>query len=155
MAYTTPITAVTGAVAAAADWNSGVRDNLAEIGPHKRVWKSADETVANNTLQSDDHLKFNMAAKEKCRWDMCILYAEQSSTAANFKVARNAPAGSGGWLVWLGVTIGSANTTISNPTLNSQYVDGSTTSWDGAGGALFARGGIVNGGTPGDVQLRW
>jgi hypothetical protein len=157
MAWTDPASgpAVVGTVAPAALWNTYVRDNLLEVGAHKRVIKSATESVFNNTLQSDDHLKFTMAANETWIWEMQIRYSDESSTTANFKLAFNSPTGSLGGISIAFTPIGLGELAASLPTTDGQYTDGGVTACEGSGAIVQAWGAIVNGSTAGDVQLRW
>jgi hypothetical protein len=91
MAYTTPDTAVTGVVAPAAMWNSGVRDNLLAM-MHPVIVKAADETLASNTtLQDDNHLIFPVLANEEWQWELWLLLV--GSNAADIKVAFTFPTG--------------------------------------------------------------
>ncbi len=91
MGFTVPIdSAVTGAVAPAALWNTFVRDNLMST-MHLIARKSANQTSTSTTLANDTHLVTpTLAANEV--WFLQTVLLMDTPTAADFKVGFTYPA---------------------------------------------------------------
>lgn len=158
MAWTDPATgpAVTGTVAPASLWNTFVRDNLEEVGEHRRILKTTDSQVVNNstTLVSDNQLKIAMLANEV--WLFKFHVMSDGPAAGDFKIALNSPTGSlGNWGV-----IGEANSGQliqaggTSSVGGGQFVDANTSVLIESQNFIIS-GGITNGSTAGDLQLRW
>lgn len=90
MAYTTPDTAVTGVVAPASMWNSGVRDNmLAMMHPINR--KTSDQSVTSSTVLVDcTTMTLPLLANEVWQFEFNVVYA--AVAAADIKLGFTFPA---------------------------------------------------------------
>jgi hypothetical protein len=116
------------------------------------VRKTADETVASSTvLQSDDHLFFAVAASEIWVFDFTLFIV--SASVPDIKIALDVPAGA--TLKWAAIhdmdnnELAVLSTVITGDDTSRTY--GATASQT----MIVVRGIIVNGGTAGNVQLRW
>jgi hypothetical protein len=99
MAYTTPSTAVTGVVAPASMWNSGVRDNFLAV-MHPIVIKSADESVTSSTtIQDDNELILPVGVSEV--WQFLFNLLIVGNTTGDIKFSYTQPAGA---VTTMGVT---------------------------------------------------
>ena len=116
------------------------------------VRKTADETVTSSTtLQSDDHLFFAVAASEIWVFDFTLFIV--SAAAPDIRIALDVPAGA--TLKWAIIHEMDNNevATLSVVTTgdDTSRIYGATASET----MIVVRGIIVNGGTAGNVQLRW
>jgi len=75
MPYSTPVTAVTGAVATAGDWNTGVRDNMGFLSapPGAKVTHNASQSVTSGVL-------FVMAFNAE-RWDNDAMHSTTTNNS--------------------------------------------------------------------------
>jgi len=90
MAYTTPDTAVTGVVAPASIWNSGVRDNLlAMMHPINR--KTSDQSKTSDiTLADCTSMTFPLLANEVWLFQFNVIY--EAGTTGDIKFGFTFPA---------------------------------------------------------------
>jgi hypothetical protein len=152
MAWTAPRTWTDGELVTAAIMNPHVRDNQLAAGPHLIARKPSDESVANATLQDDDHLILPLAAN--AAWEFRLQLAVVSTAAADFKIAFNAPTGATLYcsFVWANTTGTATHFDLSSTTFPtgsaSLYVPATTI-------GLQVPGTIVNGSTAGNLTLQW
>lgn len=90
MAFTTPDTAVTGAVAPASMWNTGVRDNMMST-LHPLGRKTADQTV-NNSAVLVDATGMSFAVEANDVWLVHGWLMVDSTAAADIKFGWTVPA---------------------------------------------------------------
>jgi len=89
VAYTTPTTAVTGAVAPASMWNTGVRDNLLAM-MHPIAVKANDESVTSSAvLQPDNDLILPVGANEV--WQFLFHVIEVAGTTGDLQIGFTFP----------------------------------------------------------------
>ncbi len=154
MAYTDPSDAVTGVVAPAAMWNSGVRDNFRAMGPHLLVRKTADESVASSVaFQADEVLLFPVAANEIWLTEWVLLYT--AAAAADLQYRFTFP--TGGSLVHTSIFPNAADTVAWQ---SSSGTTSPTTAIQVAGNAAILvlhdfRLVYINGANAGNVVLEW
>ena len=154
MGYTDPGDAVTGAIAPAALWNTGVRDNMRTAIPHLlHAYKASDESVTSSAvLQDDNDLFFAVAANEiwTARFTVIVV-----SSATDFDWTLTWPAGATGSFSSLSVNPGDLTTQTRRRHL---VTSGSTISVDmstSAAEVLEVYGVLVNSSTAGSLQFRW
>lgn len=119
--------------------------------------KTARETVNNSTtLQDDDHLLFALAANEI--WAFELFLISNGPAAGDIKFAFTVPGGA--MLMWEG--IGLEATAAAHADLGIHplmTVSGTAQAFGELGGANWVLtrifGTVVNGATPGDLQLQW
>jgi len=155
MAYTTPDTAVTGVVAPASMWNSGVRDNLLAM-MHPIARKTADESVTSSTvLQDDDHLSFAIGANEKWLLEYHIL-AVNTTTTQDYKIAWSVPTGAvtyrhAIWNTGGVLTLYFGSDAVGGADILTSNYDAT----DNDGDYIPIKVAINNGANAGTVMLRW
>lgn len=150
MTWADPRTWTTGELVTAAYLNQDLRDNLTEVGPHKRVRKTVSEDLASSTtLQDDDALFFAVGANEV--WLFQLFVSFQGGTTEDIKFTMVGPTGST-------VTFGIApQWATGDPFVVTTANAGGTAVALGASTARVAHivGIIVNGSTAGDCKLQW
>lgn len=110
----------------------------------KRVYKSAEETVNNSdVLQDDDHLLFAIGANEAWAFDM-VLYMN-SGTTPDIKLQINVPSGATGFY----------DAPTGAPSAMTAFGAPQTQSTSGSDQQFFLTGTVINGATPGNLQLQW
>lgn len=115
------------------------------MGQMKVVRKTADETISlNQVSQDDDHLFFAVGANEV--WVFSALIVFNSGATEDFKYQFAGPAGSSGLFVRLDIT--STPTALGTDSAN-------ITQSSGVDVGLPVMGTIENGGTAGNLQLKW
>jgi len=130
--------------------NAGVTD-VEYAGPICQLTrKTADEIINNSTtLQNDDHLVFAIGANETWLFMLLIIYSSPG-LGPSFKADITVPAGGTLMSGWRG-----------NATVQSQFIAlaaSVSAVWVTTAGvqlSLAAHGIVRNGGTAGNVQLRW
>jgi hypothetical protein len=124
--------------------------NLSWIGtaPLLRVYKPTDQTVASSTtLVNDTALSFPVAASEVWQFEIDIYSTFDGGAASGVKAAFTVPAGC--TLQWVAVS-GTAPQTVSGTSLTLATGGGSVTAY-----MSKLIGQVINGVTPGTVQLQW
>lgn len=155
MGWTTPKTWAVGTAnkATASDFNTHIRDNLNWL-YRTQARKTANESVTSSTaLQDDDHLTLSIAANEN--WLYEFFLPCNGATAGDFKFAIAVPAGASG--VWGGIGPGVATATNIQAVAASAFGDANPLSFGGTGADSVIRlqATVLNGGTAGNVNLRW
>lgn len=129
------------------------------VSPGKPIYKGASETVTSSTtLQNDDHLAFPIAANETREFEFRIFLGASSATG-DLKVALTFPSGAA-W-TWAGMGLIPGATVSNEGDMKTDLKDES----DGSGasiifgttggrGFVIISGIVVNGATPGTVQLQ-
>ena len=147
MAYTDPGSAVTGVVAPAALWNTGVRDNMRAL--FHPIHKLADQPVTSSTVLVDDNtLQEAIAASQALAFRFVL-----ATTGPGFlKVALNAPAGATGWWAQNRTDAGAVQM---NAQFTATFVDGETKSTTATPDLVILTGYCLNSTTPGTFKLRW
>lgn len=110
----------------------------------KRVYKSAEETVNNSdVLQDDNHLLFAVGANEAWAFNM-VLYMN-SGTTPDIKLQINVPSGATGFY----------DSPTGVPSAMTAFGSPQTQSTSGSDQQMFFTGTVINGATPGNLQLQW
>lgn len=110
----------------------------------KRVYKSADETVNNSdVLQDDDHLLFAVGANEAWAFEMALYM--NSGTTPDIKLQVNVPSGATGFY----------DSPTGAPSAMTAFGSPQTQSTSGSDQQMFFVGTVINGATPGNLQLQW
>lgn len=152
MAYTTPITAVTGVVATASDWNSGVRDNFAVMGPHLVARKTSDTSRSSTTATVDSTVAMPVAANEVWQFEFSLLAFSAGGTS--IKVSFDGPTGCSFHVTTVFADSGGTITSTSWNDITGPEIElalSSTTRPD-----HFSIPGVFdNGGTAGNLSLKW
>jgi hypothetical protein len=95
-------------------------NGLLAVSWHRLAYKSADESVTNNTTQNDDHLFFTVGANELWYLDMTIRYSA-ASTTPDFKFDFTYPSDAR----WLGQVLFMATDGVTE-TMTSYRLDNGT-----------------------------
>lgn len=128
------------------------------VGTATTKYKTADESLQNNTLQNDNHLNFAIAANEV--WSATFhLYLSAVSAAADFQFACTVPAGATarhaliGGATGLGATEGDAHVQ-SHATVTSGMAAGAPAASNNDSYAIYSIT-VENSSNAGTVQLQW
>lgn len=118
------------------------------------AFKSADESVSNNTYQNDDHLVVAVEANRDYIVEVLLLFTGGATGDAKWQFTM--PAGAvltwGIYTIDTGGTIATVgNSNQSSPAGNSQTGTVGTSTYR----ATFIRGTLEVGGTAGNFQLQW
>jgi hypothetical protein len=111
------------------------------------IVKPSDESVANNTLQNDDHFFWSIGANEQ--WVFSMALDVRISSAGDFKHVFSVPTGAIGQ--WMDIGAWDALSTHPLASITTQAVHGVNATVDGP---LLVEGTVTNGATPGTVQYR-
>jgi hypothetical protein len=125
----------------------------------KIIRKPADETLNNTaTLQNDDDLKYTLLAGETISFDF-NLFVGTGPLAADIKFALNAPSGAVGRWGIVGLAPAATSEVGDTKTTSRVTFDGATSedvgTDDTVATVVSISGTLINGGTPGDLQLLW
>jgi len=132
--------------------NTHVRDQLKSTW-HILAFKSADETVNNNTtLQNDDHLFFTVGTTDVWALNACLVCTDSTGTAADIKVAFTLPAS--GVMRLMSVTLNAAATVTAQRWDTSGVATDLATS-NTVTNVHFLSGTYIGGGTGGTFQMQW
>ena len=113
------------------------------------IVKPADESVANNTLQNDDHFFFPIGANEQ--WAISMALSVRISANGDYQQAWSVPVGAIGQWMDFGTVSGTFTGTAMTP-IATTHIFGTASTGEGP---LFVEANITNGSTPGTVQFRW
>jgi hypothetical protein len=142
---------VTGEVVTAAQLNTHLRDNLTAVGPHGRIYKTANQTYTGTTFVNDTHLLFPIGANEVWLIDLYMKYL--ALTANDIKFAWAMPSGyDSGTSQWGGYYESTGATAVF---WGPDSVTGTTFNVTSASPLIaVVRGILVNGATAGTAQLQ-
>lgn len=123
------------------------------------IRKTADEPVNNSAaLQNDDHLKYTLLAGEVISFEF-NLFVSNAPEAADIKFALSAPSGAVGRWSIIGLSTGTTGNTADMKSHSITAFDGATSLDVGTDDTVATvakiSGTLVNGGTAGDLQLKW
>ena len=155
MAYTTPDTAVTGVVAPAAMWNTGVRDNLETAVMTLRARKISDQSVTSSTVLVDcTAMALPVAANGIYEFRFIVIY--EALTAGDIKIGFTFPTSGD---LRLSIVAATAADTFGFPVFSSTTSPtiAATFSGQNAGAYLVLpfEGVFVNGANAGNLQLQF
>lgn len=147
MGWTTLRTWTDTEVPTAAQLNEQIRDNELEVGPHKRVRKTADESLSATTvLQDDDELFFAIAANEFWVFQLLVIY--RTPAVADLKLGWSGPGGTSlGWALL-------PHTTTTTPPLRSVGSEEFAVGVDGTDLLAHILGSVIAA-AAGNVRFRW
>jgi len=153
MAYTTPDTAVTGVVAPAAMWNSGVRDNLLAM-MHPIARKTADQSVTSSTAFVDDTHLFTPSIPANEVWKFHLQLRVQPG-AGGQKHSFSFPSGGTMNFVEIGVHSGGTQYVQQPGEFTTSDANSTTTSTFASNNLYLIEALYIQGGTAGVVTFRW
>lgn len=152
MGWTDPATWSVGELVLASKMNTHIRDNL-NATTSVRVVKPSDESVTSSTtLQNDDHLLVAMGVNEVWFADFVLRVIDNSSGAADFKLAFTVPTGAT-------LSLYSTYIAVSGSTVEFQEFTTSglstTVGMTNVIRPMRISGIVANGANEGNLQLQW
>ena len=156
MAWTTPRDWTAGELVTEAIMDTHIKGNFDASGPHLVARKTSDQSVTSSTvLVSDTALVLPVLASEVWQVTFCVVYVAVGGTG-DIKLTTSFPAG--------GEFAASASGADNGGVVKYRVYNGTTSDTPvfdflGAGAAVktavFMNGVFINGGTGGNLTLRW
>jgi hypothetical protein len=148
MAWTTPKTWAFQEGVESAELNIHLRDNLNAL-YRVLVRKTADESVANNTMQDDNELFWSIGANET--WGFNVYIGSYVNGNADWQHTFNTPSGATGVTMDQGTVCGVAGY-HGVQSIGTSVAYGGTSTGDGT---IHIYGVVANGSNAGNVNFRW
>jgi hypothetical protein len=115
------------------------------------IRKTADEQVANNTIQDDDHLQFPTVAGTAYELELLAIYACPAGAGTpDLKCELSEDATARGACLWMGLS-----TTDAAQTLTTTDIGGATATFGTAAAKRIVRGVATHVGNGGQLKFRW